>query len=90
VSGRKWRLIKFPQYVVVSTDALDEFPRHQGAKANPRTLQNQNTGVGNSGKNNFLFGDQAVKMIDYSDYQDRPDPAGAPAPFYNWGHYYPN
>lgn len=89
VSARKWRLIKWPQYVVVATDALDEFPRHQGAKANARTLQNQASGVGSVGKNNFLFGDQSVKMLDYDKYQEEPDPAGAPAPFYNWGHYYP-
>ncbi len=88
VSKRRWRLIKWPQYVVMATDALDEFPRHQGAKANPRTTANQSTGIGSIGKNNFLFGDQSVKMIEYTDYREKPDPAGAPAPFYNWGHVY--
>jgi prepilin-type N-terminal cleavage/methylation domain-containing protein len=88
VSKRPWRLIKWPQYLVMATDALDEFPRHQGAKANVRTTANQNTGAGRVGKNNFLFGDQAVRMLEYAEYQERPDPAGAPAPFFNWGHVY--
>lgn len=87
VSKRRWRLIRWPQYLVVATDAMDEFPRHQGAKTNFRDATG-GSNTGHVGKNNFLFGDQAVKMIEYSDYQERPDPAGAPAPFFNWGHVY--
>ncbi|MDX2130932.1 MAG: prepilin-type N-terminal cleavage/methylation domain-containing protein [Planctomycetota bacterium] len=79
VSKQKIRLIRNPQWVVWATDALDEYPRH-AAKGN--------NGTTNAGKNNFLFGDNAVKLIDYVDYQEGTDPAGAPAPFYNWGHLY--
>ena len=81
VSRQRIRLIKWPQYCVLSTDALDEFPRHTGAKANSQ-------GRDSSGKSNLLFLDQAVRLKDYREYQEEPDPAGAPAPFYNWGHLY--
>ncbi len=80
VSGQRVRLLKWPQYVVWSMDALDEFPRHQGGKGNP--------GGANVGKSNLLFGDQSIKLLAYDDYQESPDPVGAPPPFYNWGHLY--
>lgn len=73
VSGQKMRLIEHPEEVVFSTDALDEFPRHDG-------------------KINFLFGDQSVRIIGINEYYfpETTDPYGAPGPFWNWGHYYPN
>ncbi|MFZ4574488.1 MAG: type II secretion system protein [Phycisphaerales bacterium] len=80
-SGRKVRLVRQPTEVVWAMDALDEFPRHEGGKGNT-------TGRLNRGKSNILYGDQRVKLVDYTDYQDKPDPYGAPAPFYNWGHFY--
>ncbi len=82
VSGRKMRLIKHPDTVVFATDALDEFPRHEG-KAN--------TGRQALGQNNFVFGDLSVKSIEIGDYRppEATDRYGAPGPFYNWGHYYP-
>jgi hypothetical protein len=80
VSNRKIRLIKHPQWVVWAMDALDEFPRHEGKG---------NNGTTRAGKDNLLFGDQSVKLLSYSEYQDSDDPMGAPAPFFNWGHYYP-
>jgi prepilin-type N-terminal cleavage/methylation domain-containing protein len=79
VSGQRIRLIKSPQWVVWSMDALDEYPRHEGKG---------NNGTTRAGKNNVLFGDQAIKLMAYTEYQERPDPLGAPAPFYNWGHLY--
>lgn len=80
VSAQRIRLIRNPQWVVWAMDALDEFPRHEGKG---------NTGRQNTGKDNLLFGDHAVRLLSYADYQDTPDPMGAPAPFYNWGHLYP-
>jgi prepilin-type N-terminal cleavage/methylation domain-containing protein len=79
-ANRKIRLIRHPEQLVWSMDALDEFPRHEGGRGNPGNLRR--------GKSNILFGDQSVKLVDYTDYQDKPDPYGAPAPFYNWGHLY--
>lgn len=79
VSGQFLRLIKHPEEMVWSMDALDEFPRHQG-KAN--------RGNERVGKSNLLFGDQRVQLMEYSEYQSKPDKYGAPPPFYNWGHAY--
>lgn len=79
VSSQKLRLIRNPQWVVWAMDALDEYPRH-AAKGN--------SGTSNAGKNNLLFGDNSIKLMDYVQYQEATDPAGAPAPFYNWGHLY--
>jgi prepilin-type N-terminal cleavage/methylation domain-containing protein len=79
VSAQRIRLIRHPDAVVWSMDALDEYPRHE-AKAN--------RGQESTGKNNLLFGDQSVKLMGYVEYQEVPDRYGAPAPFYNWGHLY--
>lgn len=81
VSGQKIRLIKWPQFVVWSMDAMDEFPRHRGGNKS-------NQGRENVGKSNILFGDQSIKLMSYDQYQEDPDPVGAPPPFYNWGHLY--
>lgn len=80
VSGQFVRLMRHPDEVVWAMDALDEFPRHQGKANNGRE---------SIGKSNLLFGDQRVLLMEYSEYQSKPDRYGAPAPFYNWGHYYP-
>jgi prepilin-type N-terminal cleavage/methylation domain-containing protein len=79
VSTQKIRLIQNPNAVVWVTDALDEYPRHEGKG---------NRGTTRAGKSNLLFGDQSIKLMSYVDYQERPDPYGSPAPFYNWGHLY--
>jgi prepilin-type processing-associated H-X9-DG protein len=42
------------------------------------------------GKSNLLFGDLHIEAIPIQEYQLLDDPYGAPAPFYNWGHYYPD
>lgn len=56
-------------------DAVDWIPRHNG-------------------KTHFLFGDSSLRIETLSpSIYDEPlvrDPYGAPGPFYNWGHYYPN
>ena len=59
--------------VVTATDALDEFPRHDG-------------------KGNFLFGDLRIESLTFieSHAVESKDKYGAPGPFYNWGHFYPN
>ncbi len=83
VSGRRIRVIKHPEEVIWATDALDEFPRHQGKSNNGRETR---------GVNNLLFGDQHVKSMTLSDYDvpEARDKYGAPGPFFNWGHYYPD
>jgi prepilin-type N-terminal cleavage/methylation domain-containing protein len=79
VSGQKIRLIKQPTEVVWATDALDEFPRHEGKGNDGRTQ---------AGKNNFLFGDLRIELKPYVNYQEDPDKYGSVINFYNWGHLY--
>ncbi len=83
VSNQKIRLIRHPQWVVWANDAIDEYPRHVGSsKTNDRGVL--------TGKNNFLFGDQSIRMLSLPEYwyAESEDPAGAPGPFFNWGHVY--
>ncbi|MFO0858582.1 MAG: type II secretion system protein [Phycisphaerales bacterium] len=88
VSSQRARLWRYPQFVVWSMDALDEFPRHQ-AKANPRRSSTGDEVPGeHTGKSNLLFGDQAIRLMEYRDYQDQTDPVGSLEDFYNWGHAY--
>jgi prepilin-type N-terminal cleavage/methylation domain-containing protein len=88
VAGQKARLIKWPQYMVLATDALDEFPRHF-VKDRLRAERNETNPLARpSGANNLLFGDQSIKLLKYAQYQASPDPVGAPPPFFNWGHLY--
>ena len=44
------------------------------------------------GKTNFIFGDLHIETLSEQYYWngDVHDPYGAPGPFYNWGHYYPD
>jgi prepilin-type N-terminal cleavage/methylation domain-containing protein len=93
VSGRAISQIKHFEEVVMSTDALDEFPRHVGKAPAPlfnSTLppEEQQTRLN---KNNFLFGDQHIAQLALREYRpvEARDKYGAPGPFYNWGHYYP-
>lgn len=90
VSKQKMRLLKFPQFVVWSMDALDEFPRHQVRPNVNRNLSNFGDIAARdlNGASNMLFGDQSVRVKTYVEYQEQSDPAGAPPPFYNWGHLY--
>ena len=91
VSGRRFRAVKHREQVVWSTDALDELPRHSINRRQGSALQVDGAVFDNLA-NNFLFGDQSVKVL--RRYEYRPEEArdryGAPGPFYNWGHYYPN
>lgn len=91
VSGQFTRVWRFPDGIVWATDALDEFPRHQGNTRNSgRTGQNFATSTtGRTGVNNFLFGDTSVRTLAFRDYYLTPDRFGAPAPFFNWGHVVP-
>lgn len=88
VSNQKIRFNKFPQFIVWGTDALDEFPRHQGGKANPRRFNGDESAGTRAGKNNFLFADQSIKLIDYVAYYEGRDPVGSEPQFWNWGHFY--
>ena len=80
VSNRKLRMIRHFEDVVLATDALDEFPRHSAKR---------NAGRDTIGANNFLFGDQSIRLIDIVTYRNqRPEDNKwhASPPFYNWGH----
>ncbi len=83
VSGQKIRLIKHWEEVVTATDALDEYPRHEGVR---RGEEIERIGTGN-----FLFGDQRIESLNFieSHAVESKDKYGAPGPFFNWGHYYP-
>lgn len=90
MSARPYNQIPFPQYAVWTTDALDDFPRHSAketvsAKGNALVTA---AGWTNRGVNNFLFGDQSIKLIDVSFYKSDQgfDPVGNVGTFYSWGH----
>jgi prepilin-type N-terminal cleavage/methylation domain-containing protein len=87
VSGRPIRAIKHPEEVVWATDALDEYPRHMGKSTGQFEEESRLIGQGN-----FLFGDQRIESLNYVETHaaESTDKYGAPGPFYNWGHYYPN
>jgi len=90
VSGVKLRNIEHPEEVVFAIDAVDWLPRHSGRNSS-------NTGGINSSqqdiaKSNVLFGDGHIESLARPEYwlNAVEDPYGAPGPFYNWGHYYPD
>lgn len=87
MSGRRMVELRFPQFIVWSTDAIDDFPRHSG-KDTVKMARTGLSGQAARGQNNFLFGDGSIKTIDIAQYKDggSPDPLGVPAAFYNWGH----
>ncbi len=82
VSGLPLRVIKNFNWTVVATDALDEFPRHQGR----RSQSAGQTGRNLSGANNFLYGDGSVKSMTFVDYYLSRDRFGAGPAFWNFGH----
>ena len=88
VSARPIREVKHWEEVVLATDALDEFPRHSGRPAS-QALEIDWAALG---KNNFLFGDLRIESLSLPEYRPREatDKYGAPGPFFNWGHYYPD
>jgi len=90
VSGQKIRAIRNPSLVVWSMDAVDWFPRHGGRGNNPNTSLASNDH--NVAKSHLLFGDQAIKALERFEYwfDESRDPYGAPGPFFNWGHFYPD
>jgi prepilin-type N-terminal cleavage/methylation domain-containing protein len=79
VAGQKLRLIRRPEWAVFAIDALDEFPRH---------ASKGNAGREESGKNNLLMGDLAVREYSFEDYYIAYDPLGAGPHFWDWGHNY--
>ncbi len=82
VSGRRVTQIPHIDTTVYVTDALDEFPRHEGGKGND--------GRARAGKNNILFGDQSIKLLPYEVYYEGRDKYGSDPTFWNWGHRYSN
>ncbi|GMV25781.1 MAG: hypothetical protein AMXMBFR58_18120 [Phycisphaerae bacterium] len=91
VAGQKLRLIEHPDEVVWLADAVDWIPRHGGKSSIPNSKDTKYTD-NLSGKSNLLFGDLSVRKLGLYDYwfPESTDKYGAPGPFYNWGHYYPD
>jgi len=85
VSAQKARFWRDPASLVWAMDALEEFPRHQARKTS-RTASNLARDTNGAG--NFLFADQHIESIKPERYYNAPDRYGAPAPFWNWGHFY--
>ncbi|MEM9166802.1 MAG: prepilin-type N-terminal cleavage/methylation domain-containing protein [Planctomycetota bacterium] len=80
VSGQKLRRIENFNETVIAADALDD-------------VQTLNTGaeLRHSGRQHFLFGDQRIEALEPDEYgANSQDPYGAPGPFFNWGHFYPD
>jgi len=91
MSGRRMAQLRFPQYIVFATDALDDFPRHTSKPTSRGNNVGSSTtlaGISERGQNNFLFGDGAIKTLDIAQYGagGSSDPFGVPAKFFNWGH----
>ncbi|MCB9846451.1 MAG: prepilin-type N-terminal cleavage/methylation domain-containing protein [Phycisphaeraceae bacterium] len=75
VSGQDLSRLEHRDAIVWAADAVDWIPRHEG-------------------RTNLLLGDESVEVRslrppDYLLYEAR-DFWGAPGPFYNWGHFYPD
>lgn len=80
VSGRKQSSLPHADTTVLSTDALDEYPRHEMKSGDGRTR---------AGANNLLFADNGVKLLRYAQYYEGRDKYGSDPTFWNWGHVYP-
>jgi prepilin-type N-terminal cleavage/methylation domain-containing protein len=91
VSKRPFNQIKYPDELVLATDALDEFPRHAGTKIDVRTGSGEPDLLKSQNQNNFLRGDLRIESRRIRQYRppEATDKYGSPGPFYNWGHYYP-
>ena len=75
VSGQDLTRLENAESIIWAADAVDWIPRHEG-------------------KTNFLRGDHsltlsALRPPEYLSFEAG-GPWGAPGPFYNWGHYYPD
>jgi prepilin-type N-terminal cleavage/methylation domain-containing protein len=81
VAGRKLSSLPYLDSAVFITDALDEFPRHEGGKSQ--------SGRERVGKNNLLLGDQSIRLLSFVEYYETPDKYGSFVRFWNWGHNYP-
>ncbi len=91
VAGQSIRLIEHPDEVVWLADAVDWIPRHGGKSSIPNSTTAKYTD-NLAGKSNLLFGDLSIRKMGIYDYwfTESTDKYGAPGPFYNWGHYYPD
>ncbi|HZW08401.1 MAG TPA: prepilin-type N-terminal cleavage/methylation domain-containing protein [Phycisphaerales bacterium] len=91
VENRPIVQIKHLDWVVWLADAIDWIPRHNA----PRRRQEIGDNIietASAGSTNLLFGDMHVEQLTLPEYwaREAEDPYGAPGPFYNWGHYYPD
>lgn len=90
VSGQKIRGIVHFESVVLAMDAVDWLPRHSGRSNLGSTGFYSN--ARDTAKSNLLFGDQHVEAMERAEYffPESTGRHGAPGPFWNWGHYYPD
>lgn len=90
VTRQKIRAIPNLSLTVFSMDAIDWLPRHAGKSNLGATGFYSN--ARDVAKSNLLFGDIHVEALERSEYffNESEDPYGAPGPFWNWGHYYPD
>lgn len=84
VSGQKLRAIRHPEELVLFIDAVDWIPRHRQPAFDQ--ISNQDSVASSM----VLRGDLRVQEMSIAEYNWLPDKYGAPGPFYNWGHYYPD
>ncbi len=88
VSQQRIRLMRHPEEVVWSMDALDEFPRHSATRGD-RERDNAKSKLGSPrGSNHMLFGDLRVKAVPIDTYTFGADKYDSYTYFYNWGHFY--
>jgi prepilin-type N-terminal cleavage/methylation domain-containing protein len=91
VEGRPVVQIRHLDWVVWLADAIDWIPRHN-APRQKKNIGDEIIETAAAGSTNLLFGDLHVEQMTLPEYwaSEAEDPFGAPGPFYNWGHYYPN
>ena len=89
VAGQLLRLIRQPSEVVWSMDAVEWIPRHNITTRGVASADAEYQTNSDDGQSNMLFGDLRVEARPRTAYYLARDNYGAPGPFYNWGHFYP-
>ncbi len=88
ITGKKYRAVKHPDWMVWICDAYDEVPKHSGKTRTE--LANQGNITQRVNQIYMLFGDQSIRAYSWvnSVSSVARDPYGSAPTFYNWGLFY--
>ncbi|MEM1331521.1 MAG: DUF1559 domain-containing protein [Planctomycetota bacterium] len=89
ISDQLVRVVRHPSEVVLAMDGIEWIPRHSISTQQQYAASDTFAQEGTQGTSNMLFGDMRVESHNRDYYYLRGDKFGAPAPFWNWGHFYP-